>query len=359
MVEARGIETLSLSFTAGVIAGTILPGGSPVAFSLLLSAILFPCFFPSLIARIPGAGGRAVMTAVFLGLGIFCAWNAAIPGISSETLVEDLARDAALRLRQLIDRLSFPTEGTAPLLKALLTGDRSGLSRETTAVFRRSGASHILALSGLHIGIIYLLFDKLSRVLGRSAPVRRLRFVLMILGAGFFTLMTGAGPSIVRAFLFILINETLQLLHRPRNSVRVLCLALLVQLVLSPQVIRSVGFQLSYLAMAGIFLLYPVMEKWYPQGSRWDPVRKIWTMAALSISCQVFTAPLAWLRFHSFPRFFLLCNLLALPITTALITAATGTVILGAIGWCPPLLIKATDGLCRLLVWVLEIISSL
>ncbi len=219
--------------------------------------------------------------------------------------------------------------------------------------------TNVLALSGLHIGIIYLFFDKLTRVLGRTPAARRIRFGLIVIGAGFFTLMTGAGASIVRAFLFITINETLHLLGRPRKAVRVLCLALMLQLVLNPGAIREVGFQLSYLAMAGIFLLSPVLEAWYPPSVSWDPMRKIWSMAALSISCQLFTGPLAWLRFHSFPKYFLLTNLLAIPLTTALMAIAVTTVALGALGWCPVLLIQATDGLCRLLVWVLEIIASM
>ena len=171
--------------------------------------------------------------------------------------------------------------------------------------------------------------------------------------------MTGAGPSIMRAFLFILIGETLRLLGRPRNAVRVLCLALFVQLVLDPEAIGELGFQLSYLAMAGIFLLYPVLEKWYPEGSARNPLRRIWQAAALSISCQVFTGPLAWYRFHTFPRFFLLTNLFAIPLTTCLMVTAVLTVALSAIGVCPAALIQATDLLCRALTEVLGLIASM
>ena len=82
-------------------------------------------------------------------------------------------------------------------------------------------------------------------------------------------------------------------------------------------------------------------------------------MAALSISCQVFTAPLAWLRFHSFPTYFLLTNLLALPLTGALMGTSLLTLGLEAIGLCPPLLLTATDFLARLLLWILTVISSM
>ena len=359
MTEARGIETLSITFTAGVITGTIFPVTGPAGLCALLFALLLPFLFYRRIILFPPFFTAFLMALTFGLLGIFCAWNGDLPGVDLRLRAGDVAVEAAQRLRAWIGKLPFSSGETVPLLLALLTGDRSALAPETTVLFRESGASHLLALSGLHIGILYLLFDKLTGVLGHSSMVRKLRFVLLLTGAGFFTLMTGAGPSIVRAYLFILINETLRLTNRPRKPVRVLCLALLIQLALQPSVIRNTGFQLSYLAMAGIFLLYPVLEAWYPPSWKYDPFRKIWTLAALSLSCQVFTGPLAWLRFHSFPRYFLLTNLLAVPLTTGVMTTALTCMGLSAAGICPTCLYTATDGLCRLLLWILEGIASL
>jgi len=111
--------------------------------------------------------------------------------------------------------------------------------------------------------------------------------------------------------------------------------------------------------MAGIFLLYPVLQSWYPEGSRWDPFRRIWQASALAISCQVFTGPLAWLRFHTFPRHFLLTNLMAIPITTGLLTSAVTALLLDAVNLCPPILLKITDSLSRLLLWILQVVASL
>ena len=352
----KNIECLSLFFTAGVALGTVLV--TPSA-GLLLPFLALPFFLQKRMIRWPEEVSVGLLLATFLLLGIFCARSAALPVADEETSLEVFCASAAARVRALIDAIPFPSQGTAPLLKALLTGDRSSLSPETVQVFRGSGASHLLALSGLHMGILYLLFDYLTKALGNSPTARRIRFGLILGAAFFFTLMTGAGPSIVRAFLFIGLNETLRLLGRPRKAIRVFCVALLIQLALDPGVIRSLGFQLSYLAMAGIFLLYPILEKWYPKGSRYNPLRWLWNTAALSISCQVFTAPLAWLRFHTFPKYFLLTNLLALPLTTALLSTAVVTILLSAAGLCPALLVTATDGLGRLLLWVLEIICAM
>ena len=360
MERMKSIEALSAVFTAGIVAGTLLFTTPSFALpSLLLPLLTLPCLFKGKLLSLPEKTAVGIVLGSFLLLGLFCAATSALSYADEPFWMETAAHGAAEKLRALIDGLPWESGGTAPLLKALLTGDRSGLPAHTVAVFRSSGASHLLALSGLHIGIIYLLFDKLTWLMGRTKTALYLRFGLIVSGAGFYTLMTGASPSIVRAFLFILIGETLRLAGRPRKPSRVLCLALFIQLVLDPAAIRSLGFQLSYLAMAGIFILYPRMQKWYPEGPQWNPLRRIWQAAALSISCQVFTGPLVWLRFHTFPRHFLLTNLLAIPLTTALVATALVTLLLAGAGWSVPLLLKATDTLANLLQGVLEIISSM
>ena len=328
------------------------------------------------------------------------------------------------------------SDDAAALLKALLTGQRKGLARETVAAFRSSGAAHILALSGLHLGVIYGLLTRGLALLGRSRPAMLLRSLIAVAACGFYCLMCGAGPSLVRAFLFICINEFAR--HSPgrrREPLRVLCAALMVQLVVCPGVIASVGFQLSYLSMAGIFILFPRLDAWYPalsgllrghnsepnpepssllrghnsepnpepssllkghnSGSRpepssvnldcpdkhkaktafisapdlilespekarkFDPMRRIWSSIALSISCQIPTAPVVWIHFHTFPKYFLLTNLLALPLTEALIISAVLALLLSALGLEPILLIRLVDFLSHTLLSTLHIISGL
>ena len=356
MAERENIGALAVHFTAGVAAGTLLLRLSASPY-FLGSGLLF--LLASLTAIVLRTERPVLLFPTFFVLGTFCALANAFPGAETATFLERWAANLGDRVKVFIDSIPFPSEGTAPLLKALLTGDRSGLSRDTVRVFRESGGAHLLALSGLHIGILYLFLSRLLWPLGNSPRARCVRYILTVLAAAIFTLATGASPSIVRAFLFILINETTRLTGRPRNALRVLSTALLVQLVLNPSAITSVGFQLSYLAMAGIFLLYPRLEAWWPKGPRIDPLRKVWQAAALSISCQVFTGPLAWFRFHTFPTYLLITNLLAMPITTLLMCSAATTLILQGLGCCPAILIKLTDALCGSLVWILKIISSM
>ena len=356
MAERERIGALAIHFTAGVAAGALLLR-LPTSPYLLSGGLLLT--LASLVAAVLMTEQQRLLFPTFLLLGAFCFLADAFPGPDTENFLERWALTLGRRMRAFIDSTPFPSEGTAPLLKAFLTGDRSGLSRETVQVFRASGGSHLLALSGLHIGILYLFLSKLLWPLGNSPLARWIRYLLTVFAAGLFTLMTGASPSILRAFLFIVINETAKLSGRPRKALQVLSAALLMQLVLDPSAITSVGFQLSYLAMAGIFLLYPKLEAWYPKGLRIDPVRKVWQAAALSISCQVFTGPLAWLRFRTFPTYFLLTNLLAMPLTTLLMGSAVTTLALRGLNLCPDFLLQLTDALCSALVWILQIISTM
>lgn len=360
---AISTEGFSFFFVVGVTVGVILVkntihfyllSGISFAIAWILLAVLLPKH------QLPEMMRGTILPLLLFTTGFFTGITGG--GVSSPdsiTILERAALGTVSRLRSLIDEIPLSHEGTAPMIKALLTGDRSSLSKETVAIFRSSGASHLLALSGLHIGIIYLIFKRLTFLFGNSPFARALRGIITVLFAGFFTIMVGGSPSIVRAFLFILISETASLLHRKRESLKVLCLALIIQLSISPEVIFSPGFQLSYAAMLGIFLIFPWLSSFYSGSSGYDPMHKIWDAAALSISCQVTTAPIAWHYFHSFPKYFLLTNILAIPLTTCLIGTSLLTIGLYALGLCPPLIIHLTDFLARLLTGILSIIGSM
>lgn len=369
MNEARDIVGISVPFAAGVATGAamypLLSGRLPYIISSILLILIF---ITTILARLDKFSGRwLVIAGIFLITGIFSSLShsiaSGIPEYESG-FISSAAADAVGTLRSVIDNIPYPSETTGPLVKALLTGDKSDLTKEITGIFRDSGASHILALSGLHLGVLYLLLARLTAPLGNSPWIRKLRYSLIIVAALFYSIMTGATPSIIRAFLFITINETAKLLGRKREPVRVLLAALTIQLALKPDVISSVAFQLSYMAMAGIFLLFPTLDRIYPAPSgsklsRFNSLRKIWSAATLSISCQVFTGPLAWYYFHSFPKYFILTNLIALPLTSAIMVLSVATIALSFFGICPEPLVILNDHAIQALVFCLKIISGI
>lgn len=338
----RRIEAISAATTLGVALGVLPLMAHPLA-AALAPLPLSLCFL--LLLR----GRRELLLPTLFFAGFFLgAASSMLPPAEAGALTW-----LGERLRDRIDTIPFRDSGTAALLKAFLSGWREELSPEVKAVFRSSGASHLLALSGLHIGILYTILSKAATVTGNSPAGRTIRSVLIVAAALVFTLMTGASPSIVRAFLFILASETAKLTHRSREPLKVLSFALMVQLVITPRVILSVGFQLSYLAMCGIFVLFPIMKDWFP-GQKWNPLKKLWDAAALSISCQIFTGPLVWIKFHSFPKHFLITNLLAIPLTTLTLSLGILAVAFPS-GWPP----KAAEWCANLLLSCLEIISSM
>lgn len=395
MNEARDIVGISVPFAAGVAMGValypLLSGGLPfITSSILLVLICITTLLvrfgklsdrsgkrlvslsnqPRLgrLTRLGRLSGwRIFFAGIFIVTGIFCSLNyhiaSGIPEYESG-FIGSAAANAVGTLQNVIENIPYPSETSGPLVKALLTGDKSDLTKEITGIFRDSGASHILALSGLHLGVLYILLARLTAPLGNSPWIRRLRYSLIIVAALFYSIMTGATPSIIRAFLFITINETAKLLGRKREPVRVLLAALTIQLALKPDVITSVAFQLSYMAMAGIFLLFPTLDRIYPAPngsklSRFNPLQKIWSAAMLSISCQVFTGPLAWYHFHTFPKYFILTNLIALPLTSAIMTLSVATIALSFLGICPEPLVILNDHAMQALVFCLKIISGL
>lgn len=277
------------------------------------------------------------------------------------TMAEEWADD----LRAYIRRLPYRDDTTGELLCALLTGDRSGLSPELKNAFRQSGASHLLALSGMHMGILYLGFSWVLGLAGNAPGWKKTRGALLILLCGIYTLAVGAGASIVRAWLFITLRETAVMLERKVPSSDILASALILQEALYPPAVKEIGFQLSYLAMTGIVFLYPHLQRWWPEESTPGTGRKsggllskllhkVWDISALSISCQVFTGPLAWWKFGSFPLFFLLTNLLCMPLMILVMASA-----LLALATRIPLLIAVSEACCQALVFTLETIAAL
>lgn len=398
MTETADIKPLALAFTFGAASGLLLSHISMHAAYISSATSLLVALTLTVITSADRR--QAEILLLFLTSGVFCAATSTLTSlgaVAGKPLFAGLAAD----FRSMISSIPFPHAGTAPLVNALLTGDRSSLDDSVMNSFRDSGASHILALSGLHLGIIYGILLKVTSIFGKHPTVKAIRSLIIISLCGIYTLATGASPSLVRAFLFILVNETARLTHRSNNPLRVYCAALFIQTAINPQVISSTGFQLSYLAMAGIFLLYPALKKWYPQEeaagdmliekgagltesdglegvmidkgccrarrcqTSWMKTivsaapRKIWDAAALTISCQVFTGPLAWWKFGTFPKYFLLTNLLSLPLTSAVMLLSVSTSVLFAIGICPDFLISLTDSSASLLLFIMKVISSM
>ena len=371
MKVEREIAGFSLPFAAGVfmsiLAGSHLQSThhTDVSVSLAAASLLLAVLMHPSRRRLAPALLIMLVAALFFCTGCFCGTCGKILSVSaSEGRFMMWARSWGSMMQMQADSIPFSSPQTNAIIKALLTGERCDIPPEVTAIFRDSGASHILALSGFHLGIIYGLVKHLTSVMGNRRNTLIIRSMITTAACGIYTMATGAGPSIVRAFLFILIGETATMTHRYRSTGSVLLAALFIQLAVSPTSASSAGFQLSYAAMAGIAFIFPWLRSLWPGNPHTDGrfagcVRWIWNSAAMSVSCQLTTAPLAWMYFHSFPQHFLMTNMTALPLAGVVIPISLITMGLHAAGLCPDLLIRFTEMLVRTMTDTLEIIASM
>lgn len=371
MTVEREIAGIALPMAAGT-AATVYAGisaGDTTAHILIFIGTALPLIL--LLSDIRRSWShiviRFLLAAMTLAVGALCGMRSnetAISGQYGQAILE-AAAEYGNRMEETVDLIPFEDTRTNAFVKAVLTGERNGMPQDVTDAFRDSGASHILALSGLHLGVIYMMISRLLSFLGYGLHARKIRATANILICGIYTLATGAGPSIMRAFLFIVINEAASLTGRYRSTGNTLMVALMIHLCIDPGSIRSVGFQLSYAAMAGIAFIYPAIKSMWPEGESSRPglaitvpARRIWNSAAMSIACQLTTGPIAYMYFGTFPQHFLLTNLIALPLTGIIIPASAMTLILYRAEICPDLLIRTTEWLTGLLIGALEIISA-
>jgi len=338
----------------------------PVAVTSLLLCLVFTILLLADISNLERYVPRWLAVAgAMISCGIFIGSSGIIMSISGMTGAGALSRAAlefGSRLEEAVMSIPFSRPETGGILNALITGDRSGIPHEIKEAFRASGASHILALSGLHLGIIYAIIRKSLAFIGNTPAAKATRSVLTIALCCFYTLAVGAGPSIVRALLFIIISEAAMLTHRRSDLPSTLLTAMFIQLIINPLSIKEVGFQLSYAAVAGIAWIYPWLKSFWPgdtsnEGIMSRGMRWIWNSAAMSISCQIATGPLAYIYFRSFPLHFILTNLIALPLTGLIIPAALATLAASELGICPDIMVRATEMLVSALSEALQIIS--
>ena len=224
---------------------------------------------------------------------------------------------AAMKFRQQTLRhylsLGLDDEDMA-IAVAMALGDRSRLTNDLRDIYSISGASHVLALSGLHLGIIYILLSLLAGV-RRSGMWREW---LVIAGIWSYAVFTGLSPSVVRASTMITIYSMAGMLHRQRMSLNALGLTAIIMLVANPMCLYDVGFQMSFMAVLAILVFYkPVYGLVSSEYLFAHPVIKwIWAMVVVSCCAQLGVAPLTAYYFGRFSVYFLLTNFIVIPLAT-------------------------------------------
>lgn len=369
MTAERDIAGFALAFASGTALPVILPSLFSIHFPLtatILLAITGICtatLSHTIHRQLSSTTLRMLITLSGLFCGAVCAFTSGCICLIDEAGgYADNIRGLGERLQDMIGSIPFENSQTNAIVKALICGERSELDPQTKYIFRQSGASHILALSGMHLGIIYAILKFFFHPIGNSRRAKIIESVIIMGICSLYTVMTGAGASIVRALIFIILGEAASLSGRSHTTAGILSAAMIIHLTICPEDIRNVGFQLSYAAMVGIAYIFPHMNRLWPsesfdmtsRGLRW-----IWTAACISIACQITTGPIAYWYFGTFPKYFILTNLMAVPLVTLIIPGALAVTTLHSLGICPDLVTNLFESLVSSLTGCLTIISSL
>lgn len=193
------------------------------------------------------------------------------------------------------------------IVKAILLGDDDTLDPELKASYSSAGVSHILCVSGMHVGVIFMIINFLLKPLDLFRGSKIVKSIIIILLIWLYAHITGLAPSVTRSatmFSFVAIG---QLLQRNTNVFHSLFASMLILLVINPLLLFEVGFQLSYLAVAGIVLFQPKLAAIYHCKTRIG--NYFWELLTVSVAAQLGTSPLSIYYFAKFPNYFILSNL--------------------------------------------------
>ena len=266
---------------------------------------------------------------------------------------------AATARNHIIEKLQDADFGQEELgvIQALLLGQRADISKETYDNYKNAGAVHILALSGLHIGILLILLQFLLRPLTYLPNGKKIILLLTVLLLWGFAFLAGLSPSIIRACTMFSFVAYALYLNRPSNTFNILALSIFfILLFINPNLLFQVGFQMSYAAVLAIVWIYPMLQKlWHP---KYKPIRYIWQLLSVSVAAQLGVLPISLFYFHQFPGLFFISNLLIIPALGFILGTGILVIILTLINQLPDILAEFFNALISymntIVAWVAQ-----
>lgn len=239
--------------------------------------------------------------------GVAYLYGNNIKYLSTEQSSGFIQRSYLLRDKLIYQLESIGLKGSQlAIISAITLGEKGLLSNDVRDTFSAAGVSHILVVSGMHVGFIFLIIMWLMSIMSH-----RRRWIVVVLGLivlWSYALLTGLAPSVVRAtfmFSMMLLFRVMGEKYRVKHA---LCLSATILILINPNVLFNVGFQLSYLAVCGIVYFYPLFYKRIST-LKSRPLRWILSPIAVTVSAQIFTLPIVIYNFNQFPIYFILSNL--------------------------------------------------
>lgn len=242
------------------------------------------------------------------------------------------------------------------LIQALLLGQKKQIDPETYANFSKAGVVHILAVSGLHVGIVLMLLQWVFKPMDYLRNGRTLKSLLVVLLLWGFALVAGFSPSVTRAVTMFSLFAIALNRKRKTNTINLLCLSLFPILVVYPHFILQVGFQLSYAAVFAIVMLQPVLYRLYSPKFWVD--KTLWSVTTVTVSAQLGVLPFSLYYFHQFPGLFILANLVIIPFLGILLGGGILVIALALIGGLVEIFVKGYASLLDALLLFVDLIAQ-
>ncbi len=220
----------------------------------------------------------------------------------------------------------------AGLLEALLVGYSQDLDRSLVADYSSTGVVHIIAISGLHLALIYSLLQFLLHKIGDHGIAGWIKTGLILTALWLFSLLCGASPSVLRSAIMLTLTLSGRRMQRQLTGLNGLSAAAFLLLSFNPGWLWDLGFQLSFLAVLSLLLFARRLQVVIPVKNK--ILAALWKAASVSIAAQLLTTPVCLFYFHQFPNYFLPTNLIAVPLSSAVLLLGILTC---SLAWYPPL----------------------
>ena len=236
------------------------------------------------------------------------------------------------------------------IARAILLGDDDTMEPELRASYAAAGVSHILCVSGMHVGVIFMILNFLLKPLELFPATRHLKALILILSIWLYACITGLSPSVTRSatmFTFVTIGGVLR---RNTNIFHSLAASLFILLAINPLLLFEVGFQLSYLAVFGIVLIQPRIAGLYTCKTKVG--HYFWELLSVSVAAQIATFPISAHYFGTFPNYFMLSNLTVIALSFVVMVTGVGLLALSAVPY-------VADGVAFLLTWEIRVMNGI
>lgn len=243
------------------------------------------------------------------------------------------------------------------ILSALTLGYRKSLDAEVRQTFANSGAMHVLAVSGLHVGILFLAFKWLFSFLKRSLWGRWVYVIAALLVLWGYAFITGLSPSVQRAALMFSLVQIGDGLRRPANIYNTLAASACILLAIKPVLLFEVGFQLSYSAVLGIVYFQPKLSAFLVFRNK--IANYIWGLFTVSVAAQIGTFAVSSFYFKQFPVWFWITNFFVIPAAFVFIVLAAAILLFSFFPVISSFLATITGNLVSFVYWILQKVEAL